>query len=130
MMRDIRSNVDVAQTFAPAARTATASGSSVDLQGYDAAMFEFSAGAWTDGSHTPSAEHSDDNTTWTACAASDLQGAFAAVTAAPGGNTVQRVGYVGGKRYVRGKSTVTGATTGMLFGMNVVRSGARVKPLA
>ncbi|MGY3482230.1 hypothetical protein ACVW1C_000113 [Bradyrhizobium sp. USDA 4011] len=130
MKRDLRSNVDVAQTLAPAARVnGTANGVTVDLQGYESAMFAFEAGAWTDGSHTPSIQHSDDGTTFVAAAAPDIQGAFAPVTSGAGQNAVQRVGYVGSKRYVRGSVLTSGATTGLVQSMAVVRSRARVSPL-
>ncbi|UFX42074.1 hypothetical protein HAP47_0022705 [Bradyrhizobium sp. 41S5] len=107
----------------------TANGVTVDLQGYESAMFAFEAGAWTDGSHTPSIQHSDDGTTFVAAAAPDIQGAFAPVTSGAGQNAVQRVGYVGSKRYVRGSVLTSGATTGLVQSMAVVRSRARVSPL-
>src|SRR5262249_9439355 len=114
-MRDLKSNVDVAQSLAPAARNASANGTGVDLAGYEAAMVEFSFGAVTDGTHTPKLQDSDDNSTFADVAASGLQGAFVAGTA----NSVQRVGYVGGKRFVRAVITIAGATTGALSAANI-----------
>ncbi len=130
MMRDLKSNIDVAQSLAPAARTASANGSAVDLEGYDSAVGEFSAGAWTDGTHTPKLQDSDDNVTYTDVDAAYLQGSFTAVSGAGQQNAAQRVGYIGGKRYVRGVVTVAGATTGALSGFNVVRGNPRRGPLA
>jgi hypothetical protein len=131
MKRDLRSNVDVAQTLAPAARVnGTATGATVDLQGYEAVMCTFESGAWTDGTHTPSLLHSDDGTTFVAPGATDLQGAFTAISGTAGQNAVQRIGYVGSKRYIRGSVVTAGATTGLLQAMTVVRSRPRVAPLA
>lgn len=120
-MRDLRSNVDAAVSLAPAARNASANGAAVDLQGYDAAMALAHFGTWTDGSHTPSLEESDDGTSFTAIASNDLQGAFAAVTSAAGNSSIQRVGYLGRKRYVRAVMTVSGATTGAVAAIAIVR---------
>lgn len=120
-MRDLKSNVDVAVSLAPAARSASANGAAVDLQGFDAAIATAHFGNWTDGSHTPSLEESDDGSSFTAVAADDLQGAFAAVTSAAGNSSVQRVGYLGRKRYVRAVMTVSGATTGAVAAVAVVR---------
>jgi hypothetical protein len=81
-MRDLKSNIDVAVSLAPAARNATANGAAVDLQGFDAAMAMAHFGNWTDGSHTPALEESDDGASFTAVAASDLQGATTGAVAA------------------------------------------------
>lgn len=69
------------------------------------------AGAVTDGTHTVSLQESDDNVTFTAVAAGDLQGALTAVTTG-NVNTVQRQSYLGSKRYLRASVTTAGATTG------------------
>src|SRR4051812_5540596 len=103
--RNIDNEIDVKQSLAPAARTTTASGTGVDLQDFDAAMVVFHPGAITDGTHAPSVEESDDDSTYTAVAAGDLHGTLANLAA----NTVQRVGYLGTKRYIRAKITVTGS---------------------
>lgn len=130
-MRDLKSILDVAQTLPPAARlNGTANGSSVDLRGYDAVMVTFATGAYTDGTHTPSVQHSDDDSTYTAVPADALTGALAAFTSAGGANAVQRVNYLGGKRYLRGVIVTAGASTGALSQMSVVRGRPNVAPLA
>lgn len=129
-MLDLKSNIDVVQDIAPAAKTATAHGGGADMAGYDQAVAIFDAGVITDGTHTPALEESDDNSTFTAVAAGDLIGAFAAVTSSSGGSAVQRVGYIGTKRYIRVTTTVSGATTGGVYGTVIVRGLARKLPLA
>lgn len=130
-MRDIRSNSDLAPSLQPAARTnGTATGSTVDRQGYDAAMVVFSFGAWTDGTHTPSVQHSTNGTAWDACGTADLQGTVAAVSGTAGQNAIQRVGYVGNRRYVRAMMVTASATTGAVSAGLVVRENPHVGPLA
>lgn len=129
--RDIKSNVDVAVTLAPAATVASRTGSSVDLLGYDAAMAVVSLGTWVDGTHTPKLQESTDNTTFTDVAASNLQGSFTLASASAGPTVAtQRVGYMGGQRYIRGFITVAGATTGIPAAINIVRTDATRQPLA
>lgn len=126
--RDIRSRISPAQTLAPAARTASANGTGVDLQGFESAAAMFETGVITDGTHTPLLQESDDNTTFTNVAAAELQGAFVDVTSVSGGSAVQEVGYLGSKRYIRLATTVAGATTGGVYGATIVRSHARSNP--
>lgn len=133
MMRDLKDNIDVVQSIAPLSAvraTGTATGAAVDLQGYDAAMAVYNIGAWTDGTHTPSLQDSPDGTTYTAVPASNLQGSFTAVSGTAGQSTVQRVGYIGPNRYLRGFLVGAGITTGVPSDMTIVRGSARVKPLA
>lgn len=120
-MRDLKSQIDSVQSLLPAARTnGTATGAAVDLQGFQGAVAEFVAGAWTDGSHTPTIFDSADGTTYAQAAAQDLQpGVAVAGTAQQNAN--QRVGYLGSKRYIKPALITTGATTGAVVGANVLR---------
>lgn len=130
-MKDLKSNLNLAGTLFPAARTASANGTGVDLQGYQGAMAALTTGVITDGTHTVALEESDDNSVFTAVAAADLIGAFTALTtAASDDNSVQRVGYIGNKRYIRAAVTVAGATTGGIYGVTIVRGAAALAPLA
>lgn len=125
-MKDIKSIIDVVQSVAPAAHTASSTGSSANLQGYQAAMAIVSFGTVTDGTHTPKLQESSDNSTFTDVAAGDLIGSFAAGAS----STVQRVGYIGGLQYIRVVITVSGATTGALSGADIVRGFAEENALA
>ena len=108
-MMDMYNNIDVAQSLAPATYTASTNGSSVDLQGYQAATVVVSAGTITDGTHAIEVQESTDGSTFTAVASSDLQGTEPTALAS---NTVYRIGYMGTARYIRVVTTVTGATSG------------------
>jgi hypothetical protein len=118
---DSRSDQVVTTSLAPAARTATANGTGVDLANAGSANVHVIVGAVTDGTHTPKLQESDDNSTFTDVAAADLNGTFAAIAA----NTTQKVGYIGAKRYIRVVSTVSGATTGGVYGAFIVTGGLR-----
>lgn len=128
MKRNLKSGVDVAHSLPPLLRTASGTGAGVDLRGYDSAFGVVHFGDWTDGTWTPKLQESDDDTSYSDVAAADLQGAFTAVSGTAGENTVQRVGYIGAKRYIRGFLTGTG-TTGINAGMTVVRGHPARQPL-
>lgn len=123
---DTKQTQDVITSLAPAARTATANGTGVDLQNFQSATVAFVVGTITDGTHTPTVQESDDNSTFDAVAAADLIGTLAALAT----NTNQRVGYKGSKRYVRAVSTVAGATTGGVYSAVVLRGDGRKQPVA
>ncbi|PWR19144.1 hypothetical protein [Zavarzinia compransoris] len=120
-MRDLKSNLDPAHSLAPAVRTAGATGSAVDLRGFDAASVLVHAGAYTDGTHTPGLEASADGIAYDDVAAGHLIGAFAAISSGAGANTVQQVGYAGPARYLRAKLTIAGATGGAAAGITILR---------
>ena len=126
-MRDLENNIDYATSLAPAGnRTASANGTGVDLQGYEAAVALIAAGTITDGTHTPKLQESDDNSSFTDVAAADLVGTtLVAITA----NSVQKISYVGAKRYIRVATTVSGTTTGGMYVAYVVRGNPARRPL-
>jgi hypothetical protein len=125
MLNEMKSELAMTQSLTPAARTASANGAGVDLANCGRNMIVVAAGAVTDGTHTPAVQESDDNSSFTAVAAADLAGSLVAITA----NSVQRVGYLGAKRYVRVAVTVTGSpSTGGIYYAAVVKGGRRKQP--
>jgi len=129
-MRDIRNNLDGVNSIVPNSYTASTNGSGIDLQGYDGAMILFQAGTVDTGSgnetYSPSVEESDDNSTFSAVSASDLEGSLANMTA----NSVQRVGYKGARRYLRAVLTLGGTTPSIDAAVLVVRGLPHQSPLA
>lgn len=111
-VRDFYHNTDIQASLVPAIRTAAAIGAAVDLRGYDAAAVTVTFGGYTDGTHTPTLEHSVDGTTYTTVAATDVTGPFVPVDSVEGANCVQALGYTGQQRYLRVKLDVVGATIG------------------
>lgn len=123
--KDLNKDVASATSLAPAVRTATANGTGVDTANFGSCMIVWNVGTITDGTHTPSIQESDDNSTFTAVAAADLSGTPAALTS----NTNQEIGYTGRKRYVRAVITVTGSpSTGGAYAALVVRGNAKSLP--
>ena len=129
-MRDIKNNLDGVSSLDPASYTATTNGSGVDLRDFDGAMVVFQAGTADTGSgnetYTPGVEESDDNSTYSAVAAGDLEGVPINMTA----NSVQRVGYKGGKRYIRAVLTLGGTTPSIDASALVIRGLPHHSPLA
>lgn len=142
-MRDLSNNIVPAVSLAVATRTAAANGTGVDLQGYEGATILVDVGAEGDtlsGSvyFEVSLEDSTDNSTYSDCAQADIVdgtiaagGIFLKIDGTTGGNPdstggVFRVGYVGGKRYVRVVLAKTGThSNGTPLGAMVVKSHAR-----
>ena len=113
--------------LAPAARTASANSSSVDTAGYYSTTLLVVPGTLTDGTFALALQESDDNSTFTAVATGDMIGSLANIAS----NTIQKVGYIGSKRYVRIAVTVTGSpATGAVFGILAILGHAAHKPAA
>ena len=102
---DIKNELAVTQSISPAGdRTSSVNGSSVDLAARHGLMVVFNVGTITDGTHTPKIQDSDDDSTFSDVAAADQVGTLSALVAA----TMQSVGYIGAKQFVRAVVTVTG----------------------
>jgi hypothetical protein len=126
--RSINDLVAPAISLAPAARTASANGTGVDLHGHEAAEVLIVAGVITDGSHAVTIEESDDDSTYTAVAAADRIGTLPTLTSSSGGSAVHKLAYLGGKRYLRVVITASGTTSGGVIGAIVVRGRRHVMP--
>ncbi|WP_353641328.1 hypothetical protein [Mesorhizobium sp. WSM2239] len=129
-MKDTKSALNFAHSLEPAARAASANGAGVDLRGYNSALAQVVVGVWTDGTHTPELEESDDNSSWSDVAAADLNGSFTVIDGADDDAQTFKVGYKGNKRYIRAVTTVAGATTGAVYGVVIIRSHANDAPVA
>lgn len=137
-MRDIVSEVGSFYTGLSALPTITTTQTSagVDTAPFDGCLIYILAAAWTAGSMTPVVQESPDNATWTNVAPTDLVSWSATSTTSnlpsklldvnglPTGNSQpnaitsvatainQRVGYIGGKRFVRVVSTAAAFSGG------------------
>jgi len=124
-MRDMKNNVDAVKTINPAAYNSNPPLAGVDIRGFDSALAVIQSGALTDGTHTPKLQESDDNSTFSDVAVADLEGAFTVIVA----NATQRVGYKGGKRYIR-VFVVSNGTTGAIYGAVILRGVPHAAPVA
>lgn len=127
--RDLNNEISVVSTLAPSVVKTTTAGTSVDLAQFTRAAFVAHVGVVTDGTLAFDPEESDDNSAWSNIAEGDLSGAFISATSGAD-ETIQEVGYLGNKRYIRCSLTVTGSpATGGVIGIAVVRAGARTLPV-
>ena len=130
-MRDLSRDFKAVPALAPAVRAGTATSGAIDRLGYAALTFAVHAGDWTNGTHTVSADASDDGSTWAAISAGELVGSFPVIASASDEDAVTLVGYIGDARFVRVKSTVTGApATGAAIGAMVLLGRAAERPAA
>ena len=142
-MKDMSYSIETAVSVKNAVYTAASNGTGVDLQGYESATVMVDVGAEGDTLSSSvhfeiSLEHSDDNSTFTDVAQADIVdgtissgGIFLKLDGTAGGNPdtagdIFRVGYVGGKRYIRGVIAKTGThSNGTPIGIFVIKGNAR-----
>jgi len=132
-MRDLHNNIKTTTGLAPAAITTntTTVGATVDRQGFESCEFAVQSGVVTDGSYAvqvfagDAANMSDE----AQAAAADLIGTEPTVISTEDA-AVEKVGYKGGKRYVRIKVVSTGVTTGALLAALAILGNARNAPVA
>ena len=126
--RDINKDVAVAETLSPNIVTSTTAGDTVDLLGFRQAMFVAHIGTITDGTYAFDPEESDDDSTWTNIAAGDMSGSFTNASSSAD-DTIQEVGYLGSKRYIRCNVTVTGSpSSGGPISVSVIKGAPRKAP--
>ena len=142
-MKDLSNSISPAVALAAAVRTAAANGTGVDLQGYESATVLVDVGAEGDTLSSSvffevSLEESDDNSTFTDVEQAGIVdgtiasgGIFLKLDGTTGGDPdttggIFRVGYVGGKRYIRVVLAKTGThSNGTPLGAMVVKGHAR-----
>lgn len=127
--RDLVNDVGAKLALAPAVRTATTNGGTIDLRGFDSAAIVVATGTVTDGSYTVTLEESSDASAWTAVAADDYLITSSVAIAATDDNAVRRFGYRGNLRYIRVVLTATGATSGGAFSAVAVLGHADKAPV-
>jgi hypothetical protein len=133
MLRDIHTHLSPIVSVIPQNRTTSVSGTGVDLALYSAAEVSFSFGNSADTLSgtvyvTAVVQHSDTDVDgdYTDVSAGDLLGSITVVDAPSEDSTVQSVGYIGNKRYVRARFVLTGThTTGIPLAANVIRGARR-----
>lgn len=138
-MRDLANNISVAQSLAPAVRTADANGTGVDLQGFEGATVVIDTGA--EGVTLSSSvkidfilEESSDDSTYTAVTSAtsvtdgsvDSNGVFLTLDDNAETPQVATIGYVGGARYIRVTADFSGShSTGTPIAASVIKSHPR-----
>lgn len=126
MLRGLKEFIKPVLSLVPAVRTADASGTGVDTQGFKSVVVEFDVGAIGDTFDSSTTylllevQHSDTDSGYAACADADLTdpvtgtntGTVKKLTSTSGDqNAVYRTGYRGNKRWVKGVWNVVGTHT-------------------
>lgn len=121
--KDLFNNVKVvpALDIAAISSNTTTAGDVIDTQGFESVTFVLKMGALTDGDYTILIEDADEsafNVTNAAVADAYLLGteAGASTTADTEDHDVTKVGYIGGKRYVRMSIVSTNVSSGATMG--------------
>lgn len=111
-------------------------GTAVDMAGsrnnFRVALLVVLAGTVTDGTHTVTLQASDDGATgWAVVPPEDREGSIPAITAA-NDLAAYRMGYVGGKRFLRAVITTSGAPAtpvGGVIGAVILMSAGSGRPI-
>lgn len=128
---NLQGNVAFRHTLKPAARTATATGTTVTMKDGDKCDIIFDLGTWTDGVHTFSVESAPSTAagaagTFAPVPVADLYdrtgilngSGHLVVDAAPEDDAIITISYVGGDDWIRVVQTITGSpATGMVAGV-------------
>ena len=140
-MKDLYNNIEAVSLLDPIAVSTTQTITDIDLQGFNSAILLFACGL--DASMSESHKivfvlsHGDDGTTYAAVEDKDILG----VTGITAGeilsidnvntedNSITKIGYVGGKRYLHLVGTVTGTTDPPLF-IGLIKGNPENAPVA
>jgi hypothetical protein len=142
-MRDLKSKVNSTLVFGPAVLAADQTAVDIDLQGYNSAVISIAVGV---GGITFDASNkieftlsdSDDDSTYTEVTSGDVDGGTTvssggivkSLVAAHAAASLTKIGYVGGKRYLRLDIEFTGTHgTGTPIAVLVDRGNARLNPV-
>jgi len=140
-MKDLYNKVAAVSVLDPIAITATAVHTDVDLQGFNSACLliqtGIDAGTGLGASHkfVFTMDHSDDGTTYTAVTTADMldltvtSGVVLTIDSTDEDNTLYKLGYIGGKRYLQLTYTITGTVT-MPIGIIVLKGNPENAPVA
>lgn len=142
-IKDVKRKIKLVSTIVPLLRTADVNGVGVDTQESIGVGLVAHVGATADtlsGSVylALQVEHSDDNSTFVACADADIDsavagattGTFAKLAAPADASNIYKCNYVGQKRYVRVVGNLVGTfSVGINFGAHAVLA-ATVQPAA
>lgn len=140
-MKDLYNNIEVVSVLDPIAVTATATYTDIDLQGFNSACLLIAtgldAGTGLGASHkfVFTLQDSADGTTYANVETADMldltvtSGVVLTIDHTDEDNTLYKLGYVGGKRYLQLVCTVTGTVT-MPISIIVVKGNPELAPVA
>jgi len=119
--RDIISQIKLVVLLAKQAYTSSQSIQSTDVADFHGAGFVVDAGAWTDGSHTFEFQHRDAAEAYAAIPDADLGAAEPIIDDANDDDQQYYIPYLGNKEDIGVITTVSGTTTGAIYGVYVLK---------
>jgi hypothetical protein len=132
--KDIHNNIEpvVAVNIQSISSNTTVTGNEINLAGYEGCEFIFVTGTVTDGDYTIEITECDTSGgVFTAVADADLLGTEANTSTVDNtdDNKYGKIGYIGGKQYVKATITSTNVTTGATVGMVALKGFPLVAPV-
>jgi hypothetical protein len=129
-MKDMHNNIKVVAAIAPAVKTDAETGGTIDLRGFGSAEIVVNTGALVgagDFGFKLQHSHTTENGDFSDVTGADLLGTApaAAMTAA----SVYKVGYVGGRRYIR-VATLDNGGTSLAIGAVAILGEPQIAPAA
>lgn len=138
-MKDLYNKIEVVSVLDPITVSATATYTDIDLQGFNSAVILIHMGvdAALDGSNywTFTLQDSADGTTYANVETADMldltvtSGVVLTVDSTSEDNTVYKIGYVGGKRYLQLVATETGTLSGPMA-ITLIKGDPEIAPVA
>ena len=139
-MKDLYNNLEIESVLDPIAVTATATYTDIDLKGFNSACLVINCGL--DAGSGLGASHkfvgvlydSDDGTTYEVVETADMldltvtSGVVLTIDAVGEDNSIYKLGYVGGKRYLQLIVTVTG-TVSMPMSIECIKGHPELSPV-
>lgn len=123
--KDLYTVTSPVQMIAPSDQAASQDSTAVDRKFNQSAIVLLAVGTWTDGTHEFELQESDDDVTYTAVDAQHVQGALPVIEDASTDDQSFHIGYLGNARYIRLSVTVSGATTGAVYGATAIQDYPR-----
>lgn len=132
-MQDLYHNLGVVQLLKTSTVTGSTNSNLLDLKGFEGAMLivTYGAGTFSSASIVASLEESDStsSSSFTEVDNAKVLGSFSAVDSTSNDECTQVVGYIGDKRYVRVKLTVSGTSISIPVTVLGVVGAARDNPV-
>ena len=141
-MKDLYNNIEVVSVLDPIAVTATATYADIDLAGFNSALLVLNCGLEAGGSGLKAANNivftlydSADGDTYALVETDDMlnltvtNGVVLTIDAVGEDNSIYKLGYVGGKRYLELVMTVTG-TVSMPLSIECIKGHPENAPVA
>ncbi len=131
-MMDLVHNIGIVSMIVPSSNATTVTGISIDLSGFESAVVAIQvAGVAADETLVVKLQDSNTDSNYVDVVVDNTNILGDVPTYAPGcGASVNKFGYIGGKKYIKLIATIGGTTPAIILGAICVKGDARRKPIA